>query len=137
MELKNCKWCGRVFAHSMDDICLSCRQQEEEDFSAVHAYLQEKKKATIEEVNQATGVERHRIIKFIRQGRFAAEGDFSIFVECESCGDLIKEGRLCEKCSQALKDEVRAAQKKEKPKRVRDKEKKSRMHIADRLKKQK
>ncbi len=125
MQLKNCNWCGKVFAHPSDTVCQDCRRQEEEDFEKVFNFLRNQKNATIEMVHEETNVEKRRIIKFIRQGRLLTDSGepFEIFVECESCGDPIQEGRFCEKCSKSIRQELErpvkkeAAREKEPPKR--------------------
>jgi len=132
LQLKNCSWCGKVFAHAGDNVCPACRKQEDEDFDRVYDYLKKERAATIDEVHEETGVEKSRIIKFIRQGRFIAEDGkrFDIFVECENCGDPIREGRYCDKCAKTLQQEIEAQTGKEQPRSVR-KKKGGRMYTAD------
>ncbi len=115
MQLKNCRWCGKVFAHPSDAVCPDCRQQEDEEFETVFQYLKEKRNANIDEVHEETGVDKRRIIKFIRQGRLLSDSGkpFDIFAECESCGDPIREGRFCDRCTQTLQEKVDGLEQKE------------------------
>jgi len=116
VQLKNCHWCGKVFAHATDTVCQDCRKEEEKDFDRVFEYLKNKKNATIVAVHEETGVDKRRIIKFIRQGRLlTASGEpFDIFVECEKCGEPIREGRLCDSCAKSIREELESSFKKEK-----------------------
>ncbi len=136
MQLKNCHWCGKVFAHSTDTVCQDCCKQEEKDFDRVFEFLKNKKNATIDEVYEETGVEKRRIIKFIRQGRLlTASGEpFDIFVECEKCGAPIREGRLCDSCAKTIREELKSPFKKEKEKEEsrREFKKSGQMYTADR-----
>ncbi len=135
MELKNCHWCGRVFAHASDTVCPDCRKQEEKDFDKVFDFLKKKKNATIAEVHEETGVEKRRIIKFIRQGRLLTDtGEpFEIFVDCEKCGNPIREGRLCDRCADSLREQLGETAKKEEPRR--EFKKAGQMYTADRRQK--
>lgn len=132
MKLKNCKECGRIFSHPSYDICERCRQKEEEEFRQVKEYLWDKKGATIEEVHEATGVERKKIIKFIREGRLIAEGlDVEIFVECKRCGEPILQGNYCSSCLKELEEGF--VNKKQKPLKKKKRSGKERMYLKDRL----
>ena len=132
MQLKNCRWCGKVFAHPVDVVCPDCRQQEEEEFETVYQYLKKRRNATIDEVHEETGVDKRRIVKFIRQGRLMSDSGkpFDIFVNCESCGDPIREGRYCNRCTKTLQEEVEGLDPQEEPPPRRRRE--DRMHTADR-----
>lgn len=134
MQLKNCHWCGKVFAHATDTVCQDCRIQEEKDFGKVFEFLKNKKNATIDAVHDETGVDKRRIIKFIRQGRLltASGQPFEIFVECEGCGDPIREGRLCDNCAQTIREELKRPLKKEKKEPRREFRKSGQMYTADR-----
>lgn len=141
MTLKNCSWCGKVFVHPSDNVCPSCRQEEEEDFEKVYTFLKTKRSANVDAAHEATGVDRRRIIKFIRTGRLVSDsGAFEIYAECENCGDPILEGRYCETCTKTLQDEVQAIKQlnkekdKDKEKTKKERKAQERMHYANRKK---
>ncbi|AZR73905.1 hypothetical protein BBF96_11195 [Anoxybacter fermentans] len=103
MQLKNCIECGKVFVHPTMNICSECYEEEEKDFEKVKEYLWDKASASIDEIHKMTGVSKKRIIKFIKSGRITAgELNFENVLTCESCGEPIKEGRYCKKCSERL-----------------------------------
>lgn len=98
MELKNCSECGKIFVHPTRDVCDGCHQKEEDDFKKVKEYLWKKLKSNVEEVHEATEVSIKRIHKFIREGRLNTGNMAPLFLECETCGAQITEGRFCEAC---------------------------------------
>lgn len=98
MDLKNCAECGKIFVHPTRDVCDACHQKEEDDFKKVKEYLWKKIKSNVEEVHEATEVPLKRIHKFIREGRLNTGGLAPLYLECETCGAPITEGRFCEAC---------------------------------------
>jgi hypothetical protein len=106
MALKYCPECDKLYAENPVGICLACQEAEEPLAEKVREYLRESKKATIEEVHQATGVKHKTILRMIRAGRIQSEHGFSIFFNCESCGAPIPDGRFCEACSRKLSGEL-------------------------------
>lgn len=103
-ELANCKNCNRVFVKTMRDICPTCFEEEEKAFETVYHFLRERKnrEATLMEIVEATGVEEHLIIKFIKEHRLRTSLFPNLTYPCEKCGTPINAGRLCEKCSQGI-----------------------------------
>ena len=107
MSLKYCPECDRLYAENPVGICPDCQAAEEPLAEKVRAYLRESRKATIEEVHQATGVKHKIILRMIRAGRIETDHGFSLFFNCESCGAPIPDGRFCDTCSQKLSGELR------------------------------
>ncbi len=133
MALKNCRVCGKVFVDTVRDICPVCLDEEEQDYKKVYEYLKTASDAGIDEIHEATGVEKQEIFKFVRQGRFSMmlKGGFSLYVECKSCGKPIQEGQYCVECSNRLITDIRKESGPVKPLKVRQR---SKMHTAGRLK---
>lgn len=112
-ELANCSKCGRLFVKlSIRDVCESCYQEEEQQFERVYAFLRrrENRMATMAQVVEATGVEEKLIIKWIRAGRLQLVHFPNLGYPCDSCGALIREGRLCAKCLGQLQADLRRAE---------------------------
>ncbi|AWO76447.1 TIGR03826 family flagellar region protein [Geobacillus thermoleovorans] len=112
-ELANCAKCGRLFVkHSVRDVCESCYQEEERQFERVYAFLRrrENRTATMAQVVEATGVEEKLIIKWIRAGRLQLVHFPNLGYPCDSCGAMIREGRLCAKCLGQLQADLRRAE---------------------------
>ncbi len=133
MNLKNCRVCGKVFVDSVNDVCPACRGVEEENYKKVYEYLKTASDAGIDEIHEATGVEKQQIFKFVRQGRFSMmfKNGFSLYVECKFCGKPIQEGEYCLDCSNRLITDINKESKLRKPLTVRQR---SKMHTAGRLK---
>ena len=132
MNLKNCRVCNRVFVDSINDVCPTCREKEEEDFKKVYEYLKEITNANIEEIHEQTGVDKQVINKFVREGRFESfrEAGLTLEVECRFCGKPIPHGDHCKACSERLRSDIKGQLKS----RVIDDSHKSRMHTAGRIK---
>ncbi len=112
-ELSNCSKCGRLFVKlSTRDVCESCHQEEERQFERVYAFLRkrENRTATMAQVVEATGVEEKLIIKWIRAGRLQLVHFPNLGYPCDSCGAMIREGRLCAKCLGQLQADLRRAE---------------------------
>ena len=107
-ELKNCERCGGIFASVADkDVCPKCGRQVEENFQKVYRFLTNRKnrEATILEIVEATGVEEDLIIKFMKQNRLRVSQFPNLAYACESCGNPIKSGKICENCSAKIKSQ--------------------------------
>ncbi|MEN6414811.1 MAG: hypothetical protein ABFC84_18895 [Veillonellales bacterium] len=111
MGLKNCPECGRLFVDNLTGMCIDCYKQVEEDELTVANYLREVRKASLEQIHEATGVKEKIILRMIRRGRITS--DFYVTYPCETCGAPIHEGRVCPACSKNILDQVHAD--KEKP----------------------
>lgn len=97
MGLKNCPECGRLFLENATGLCPACFQQVEEDENKVVEYMREVRKASLQEIHEATGVKESIIMRMLKRGRLFS--DFTVTYPCETCGTQITEGRLCSKCS--------------------------------------
>ena len=76
--------------------------------NVVRNFVRDHNKATIQEIVQGTGVKERIVIRMIKAGRFIETG-IKIKYPCEKCGHMISRGKLCEKCSNALVQQVAKA----------------------------
>ncbi len=110
MPLANCIRCETLFDKNVSPICPKCAEAEEEDFEKINEALRECPNQTVDELHEATEVEKKVIIRLVENGRVASEATMAD-VKCGRCGapaiSLTK--RLCEKCSLELAKESRAA----------------------------
>lgn len=103
MDVRVCKRCKKMFQHiSGPDICPKCKQNEEELFQIVKAYLRKNPGAAMHEVSQETEVSISLIESFLRQGRLEVSPNSPIALSCETCGVKILTGRFCSKCHSSL-----------------------------------
>jgi flagellar operon protein (TIGR03826 family) len=103
MALANCVECGRLFNKMAREQCPLCLEQIEKDFETVYKFLRDNGTAHIDTIHEHTGVEKKRIMKFLSEGRF--EG-VTIQYKCDSCGEPISNGKLCEKCVRRISKEI-------------------------------
>ena len=107
MEVKVCRNCKKIFQYvAGPEICLQCRQEEEELFQKVKAYLREHPGANTYEVTQETGVSPTLIEKFLRQGRLEVAPESALALGCERCGKKIKTGRYCSDCTNEVTNQL-------------------------------
>lgn len=112
MGVVNCKICGHIFNDSLGKkICRDCSKLDDKKFLAVREFLYANPRSKINEVIEGVyeeddiEVTGHELIGYVRAGRLLLSSENSnIFITCESCGEKIDTGRLCEACrSQFLK----------------------------------
>lgn len=107
MGLANCPQCGRLYVENAANLCQACYAEEEKAETIVAEFLREvKSKATIDEIQEATGVEHKVILRMMKKGRVFSE--FPIEYPCEHCGSPITEGNLCSSCSKGILDQIKA-----------------------------
>ncbi|HWR41468.1 MAG TPA: flagellar protein [Patescibacteria group bacterium] len=121
MGLANCPECGKLYVQTNINLCPQCWATEQEAADRVMEYLRDcVTKATLEEIHQATGVQHKVILRLIKAGRIISDVDVSY--PCESCGEPIMEGRLCDKCSQNIAHQLVGMDERLKAKRDREEE---------------
>lgn len=112
MGVVNCKICGHIFNDSLGKkICRECSRLDDEKFLAVREYLYANPKSKINEVIEGVyeeyeiDITGQELIGYVRAGRLILTSEnANIFIICESCGEKIATGRICDKCrSQFLK----------------------------------
>lgn len=108
MGLGNCSQCGKVYVENPMKLCPVCMDMEEEAEQKVSQFLRSVDKASISDIHEATGVDEKTIFRMMKRGRVLS--DFQIMYPCESCGELIYEGRLCEVCSRNITSQLKPAE---------------------------
>lgn len=119
-ELANCPKCGEIYVvNSVRDICPKCYKQEEADYEKVYQFIRKKQNRTaqMDEVVEATGVERALIYKFIKKGRIKLTQFPNLGYPCAKCGTLIREGKLCIHCLSGIKKDLHAIEEEEERKK--------------------
>ncbi|MDD6070264.1 MAG: flagellar protein [Clostridiales bacterium] len=103
MEVRTCKQCKRLFNYlAGPSICGSCKEVLEKKFAEVKEYVREHPADGINEVAAANDVSANQIRRWIREERLAFSDASNVGLDCESCGKLIKSGRLCMECKEKL-----------------------------------
>ncbi|MBC7216847.1 MAG: MerR family transcriptional regulator [Candidatus Caldatribacterium sp.] len=115
MTLARCKRCGVIFQKVIDrDICPACLEKEEEEFQKVKEFFRQHPKARLEEVSEATGVDKKTILEFLKEGRLQVAEGLEPIAElfCERCGKPISSGRLCDECRKKVAQLVQGVEEK-------------------------
>ncbi|MBS4200405.1 hypothetical protein KHA93_12265 [Bacillus sp. FJAT-49732] len=109
MDLLNCPNCGEIYVNnSVRDVCNKCYREEEALFDTVYRFLrkQENRSARIERVSEATGAPENLLYKWVKRGRLHTTQFPNLGYPCDRCGNIIREGKLCEKCNADIKGEL-------------------------------
>lgn len=107
MEVRTCKQCKRIFNYlTGQPICPACKDMLEEKFIKVKEYIRENPRDGINEVAAANDVTNNQIRRWIREERLSFSEESGIGIDCESCGKMIKSGRLCQACKDRLLGKV-------------------------------
>ncbi|MBR1865192.1 MAG: flagellar protein [Lachnospiraceae bacterium] len=103
MEVRTCKECKKLFNYlTGPSICPACKDKLEEKFQKVKEYIREHPHEGIGEVAEANDVSSNQIRRWIREERLSFSEESGIGLDCESCGKMIRSGRLCQACKDKL-----------------------------------
>lgn len=107
MEVRPCKQCRRLFNYlNGEPICPNCKDMLEKKFVEVKEFVRENKSMGIKEVAEANNVTVNQIRRWIRAERLSFSEDSGVGIDCESCGRMIRSGRLCQACKDKLLGKV-------------------------------
>ncbi|TSI07333.1 TIGR03826 family flagellar region protein [Lysinibacillus sp. BW-2-10] len=109
-EVRNCSQCGEFFNYTgVRDICYKCAQNEEEMYQVVYKFLRkrENRAATLERIVEATGVDETLIHRWVRKGRLHPATFPNLGYPCDNCGHITNTGKLCSKCQDEIKSDLR------------------------------
>lgn len=115
-QIENCPTCGQIYMkNAFRDVCEGCYRKEEEEFQLVYKFIRQRKNrtATMEQVEEGTGVPEKLIMKFIRKGRIQLAQFPHLGYPCDRCGTLIREERLCGVCKKDISDQISQMQREE------------------------
>jgi flagellar operon protein (TIGR03826 family) len=110
LNIDYCPRCGKIFAKGIRDICPACVKTVEEEYERCVEYLRKNNGANIQELSEATEVSVKQITKFIREGRISLANAPNLMYPCEVCGILIREGLMCDRCRNRLRNDIRQAE---------------------------
>lgn len=105
MGLANCPECGKLYLENPSKLCQDCYALQEIDEEKVVNFLREKRKSTLQEIHEATGVRHKVILQMLNRHRITS--DITVSYPCETCGEPITEGRICGKCNKNILDQIK------------------------------
>lgn len=106
MNLKNCPRCGKLFMPTIKDICPNCLREIDQEYDKCSKFLRENRGASMNQLHEETDVSIKQIMTFIREGRITVTQMPNLSYPCESCGEAIKAGTICDNCRKRLANEM-------------------------------
>ena len=109
-ELRTCPMCDAFFNYTgLREVCHNCASKEEEMYQVVYRFLRkrENRAATVDRIEEATGVAREFLYKWVRKGRLHPATFPNLGYPCDNCGRLTSKGKLCEACQDNIKSDLR------------------------------
>lgn len=122
LNVANCPRCGRLFQKGMHNVCGACVKEEEDQFNACVTYIKDNRNCTINELSNETGVTIRQITKFIKDGRIFISDNPNMGYPCDSCGEIIRSGKLCSACSNRITQGIQKLQEEDQRKAERESE---------------
>lgn len=106
MEVRNCKSCGRLYNYiggvSYYNICPKCVENLEDKFQEAKKYIEENVNVGVREVAEAVGVKPQQVERWVREERLCFAENSGVGIGCEKCGMMIRSGRYCPECKDAM-----------------------------------
>ena len=124
--------CGTLCVENPTGLCPSCVREEEAAEDRVSEFLKEQKRASLEDIHKATGVKHKVILRMIKRGRITA--DAIITYPCETCGQPISAGRVCDECNKNIISQLKTDEWQSQPDQRLESAKNERMYIKDLIK---
>ena len=115
-DVINCPSCGNLMVRNkFRDVCENCWKEEEKQFDIVYKFIRirENRVATIPQVIEGTSVDEDLLLKFIKTGRLKITQFPNLGYPCDSCGTIIRTGKLCDSCASKLREALEIHEKEE------------------------
>lgn len=109
MDARSCRSCGRLFNYIQGPpICAACKRKLEDKFVQVRDYIRENDSATMQQISEDNDISIKQIKQWVREERLTFTKNSPVGIECESCGQMIKTGRFCDKCKNNMASNLKA-----------------------------
>jgi len=133
VKLTYCVECGTLCVENPTGLCPNCIREEEAAEDRVSEFLKEHKRASLDDIHNATGVKHKVILRMIKRGRIMT--DAIITYPCETCGQPISAGRVCDDCNKNIISQLKKEEWQPQQDQRSESSKNERMYINDLLKK--
>jgi uncharacterized C2H2 Zn-finger protein len=104
--VEHCPRCGKVYQKNLRNMCQECTKSYDNLLNACHAYLRDHRKATTEELSEATGVTDQQLMAYIKDSRLPLYSYPNLTYPCSSCGCRIRQHNLCLNCRSRITDDI-------------------------------
>ncbi|SDY61189.1 hypothetical protein [Tindallia californiensis] len=100
MRYHNCPVCGHLVMDQPEGelLCLECAKESGDPYKRVRDYVYDHPGATVLEAEEATGVSRSLIMRYVREGRISLLEKRSMMRVCKTCGVAVDYGDYCFEC---------------------------------------
>ncbi|WP_027416148.1 TIGR03826 family flagellar region protein [Aneurinibacillus terranovensis] len=108
----NCPRCGKIFIKIRQPVCPECVKEIDKEYDKCYQFLRKKENrgCTTYELSKGTGVSVNQITRFILEGRLSIENAPNMGYPCESCGTMIRSGKVCDSCLNQRKKAIQSLQ---------------------------
>lgn len=103
VKLGNCPKCGKLYVQ-VRKICDTCFEKQEDDYRKVSEYLWDNPGSSMKQLSETTEVSVSQIRQFIMEKRILISQFSNLSYPCDTCGNLIKQGRTCPSCLKNIKE---------------------------------
>lgn len=111
MNIDHCTRCGELYQKNLKELCQNCLRDLDKKYETIYRYVRKKenRKATMEEIEEATGVDKEDIYRIVRLGKINLEQFPSLGYPCETvgCSNKVTKGRLCSACLESIKGDLK------------------------------
>jgi hypothetical protein len=101
-EIRNCRWCGRVFVSRGSSVCSNCFAKEEDMFQDIKKYLKKNPGQNASQVAAGTNLPLEVVIDFVSRGRLLRSEREKNHSVCRICRKPIPSGKICASCEALL-----------------------------------
>jgi hypothetical protein len=105
-RVDNCPRCGKVYQINPHGLCLECRNRDISELQSCIDFMNKNRKANMEQLTEATGVELSRVVKFIQEGKIPMSDYVNLTYPCEVCKAPIREHKMCIHCRSRIKNDI-------------------------------
>jgi ribosomal protein L32 len=106
LMVAHCPKCGQVYQKNIRNMCKDCTAAHDNLLNACHSYLRDHRKATNEELIEATGITEAQLTAFIKESRLPLYSHPNLTYACSSCGGRIRQHQLCANCRARITEDI-------------------------------
>ncbi|AEI41271.1 flagellar protein [Paenibacillus mucilaginosus] len=98
LKVAHCSGCGQVYQKNIRNLCQDCCRSLDDELDRCESYLRRNRRATTEQLREATGVPVKKITAFLKENRLHLASYPNLTYPCNSCQAPIRQHHLCCSC---------------------------------------